>query len=111
METLPKKNCSIERLVTQPRSVALVKDGLKTQQRRDGVYGWPGETFVLDDMVFVITELKRQRLSDMTEADARAEGFSSLESYKDMILKMHPGMSWNEDALVWVHSFDRGMES
>jgi len=25
--------------------------------------------------------------------------------YRDIILKMHAGMTWNEDALVWVHSF------
>jgi len=43
----------------------------------------------------------------MTDADANAEGYPSLEMYKGLILKMHAGMSWNEDDLVWVHSFKR----
>lgn len=78
---------------------------MKTQQRRDGVYGLPGETFDLDGMTFVVTDLKRQRLGDMTDADAKAEGYPSLDMYRDIILKMHAGMTWEADALVWVHSF------
>lgn len=105
METYPEKNCSIDRLVTQPKLVAAAKAGTKTRQGRDGVYGWPGETFVLEDMTFVITDLKRERLGDMTDDDAKREGFMSLEMYKDIILKMHAGMTWNPDSLVWVHSF------
>ena len=105
MDTYPKKTCSIDRLVTQPRLVEAVKAGMKTQQRRDGVYGWPGETFDLDGMVFVISDLQRQRLGDMTDADAKAEGYPSLESYKDIILRMHAGMTWDAESLVWVHSF------
>jgi hypothetical protein len=41
----------------------------------------------------------------MTDEDARAEGFPGLAMYKDIILKMHTGMSWDDDHLVWVHSF------
>ena len=105
MENLPKKTCSIERLVTQPQLVAAAKAGTKTQQRRDGVYGWVGESFELEGMTFVVTDLSRQRLGDMTDEDARAEGFPGLAMYKDIILKMHAGMTWEEDHLVWVHSF------
>ncbi len=105
MENLPEKTCSIERLVTQPKLVAAAKAGTKTQQRRDGVYGWVGESFELDGMAFVVIGLSRQRLGDMTDEDARAEGFPGLAMYKDIILKMHTGMTWEEDHLVWVHSF------
>ncbi|MDO9104043.1 MAG: ASCH domain-containing protein [Methylovulum sp.] len=105
MESLPEKTCSIERLVTQPKLIAAAKAGVKTQQRRDGVYGWPGESFQLEGMDFIVTDLSRQRLGDMTDDDAKAEGFPGLEIYKDIILKMHTGMTWNADSLVWVHSF------
>jgi hypothetical protein len=105
MEAYPQKTCSIERLVTHTKLVEATKAGMKTQQRRDGVYGLPGETFDLDDMTFVVTDLQRQRLGDMTDADARAEGYPSLDMYKDIILKMHAGMTWEADSLVWVHSF------
>jgi hypothetical protein len=105
MEAYPEKTCSIDRLVTHAKLVEAAKAGMKTQQRRDGVYGWPGETFDLDGMTFVVTDLKRQRLGDMTDDDAKAEGYPCLDMYRDIILKMHAGMTWNEDSLVWVHSF------
>jgi hypothetical protein len=105
MDTYPQKTCSIERLITHPKLVAAAKEGLKTQQRRDGVYGWPGEEFTLDGMEFVMTELTRQCLGDMTDEHARAEGYPNLDLYKDIILKMHAGMTWNTEHLVWVHTF------
>lgn len=105
MENQPQKTCSIDRLVTHPKLVAATLAGTKTQQRRDGVYAWPGETFELEGTTFVVTDLSRQRLGDMTDEHARAEGYPNLEIYKDIILKMHAGMTWNADSLVWVHTF------
>ena len=105
MDSYPQKTCSIERLVTRPKLIAAAKNGIKTQQRRDGVYGWPGEEFELDGMVFVITALTRERLGDMTDEQALAEGYPNLDVYKEIILSMHAGMSWNNDHLVWVHTF------
>jgi hypothetical protein len=105
MQTYPQKTCSIDRLVTQPKLVEAAKNGVKTQQRRDGVYGWPGDTFMLDGRAFVITDLVCQRLGELTDQDARAEGFPDLETYKGLIIRMHPGMEWNPDDRVWVHSF------
>ncbi|MDD2661507.1 MAG: ASCH domain-containing protein [Methylococcales bacterium] len=105
MEVYPEKTCSIDRLVTHPKLVAAAKAGIKTQQRRNGVYGLPGETFDLDGVTFVITGLTRERLGDMNDAHAQAEGYPNLEMYKDLILKMHAGMTWNTDSLVWVHTF------
>jgi N4-acetylcytidine amidohydrolase len=107
MTALPEKTCSIARLITQPKLVTAVLAGIKTQQRRDGVYGWPGEVFTLGDSDFVITSLHRQRLGDMTDVDAKAEGYDDLQSYQAIILKMHANMVWNDDGLAWVHSFER----
>ncbi|MCX7099235.1 MAG: ASCH domain-containing protein [Methylococcales bacterium] len=105
MEAYPERTCSIDRLVTHPRLVAATLAGSKTQQRRDGVYGFPGETFELEGKLFEVTSLKRERLGDMTDEHAQAEGYPNLEMYKDIILKMHAGMTWNVDSLVWVHTF------
>lgn len=107
MESFPEKTCSLDRLVTHPKSVAAAVTGVKTEQRRHGVYGWPGETFDLDGVSFVMTDLYRQRVGDMTEQQAKAEGYNDLESYQDIIVKMHAGMVWNEDGLAWVHCFTR----
>jgi hypothetical protein len=107
MTELPKKTCAIERLVTHPKLVEAALSGRKTQQRRDGVYGYPEETFTLEGVDFVITALERKTIGDMTDADAQAEGYPTLEMYKNLILKMHAGMEWDESAPVWVHHFKR----
>ena len=104
-KTYPEKTCSIDRLVTHAKLVEATKSGIKTQQRRNGVYGYPGETFNLDELTFVITDLRQQRLGDMTDDDAKAEGYPSLAMYRDIILKMHAGMTWDDDGVAWVHSF------
>lgn len=99
MDAYPEKTCSIDRLVTHPKLVAATIAGIKTQQRRDGIYGLPGETFDLEGMTFVVTDLTRQRLGDMTDAHAIAEGYPNLEMYKDIILRMHVGMTGR--SIVW----------
>ncbi len=104
---LPAKTCELDRLVTQPKLIALAIKGDKTQQRRNGIYGYPGERFKLDGIEFEITTVSRQTLGDITEADAKAEGFDSLNDYQQLILRMHPGMQWQPDAQVWLHQFRR----
>jgi hypothetical protein len=103
----PPKTCEIDSLLRHPKLVAAAKAGLKTQQRRNGIYAYPGETFELDGAGFVITAVERRGLGEMTEDDAKAEGYPSLEAYRDLILKMHAGMSWDESHLVWVHHFEK----
>jgi hypothetical protein len=103
----PEKTCEISRLVTHPRLVAATVLGAKTQQRRDGLYAYPNEIFELEGIPFVVTSVERQTLGEMTDADAKAEGYPDLESYKQIILQMHKGMTWNESGLVWVHTFKR----
>jgi hypothetical protein len=105
MDNYPERTCSIERLVTHAKLVEAAKAGIKTQQRRDGLYAYPNETFELEGVKFMVTDVQRQRLGDMTDADAQAEGYPNLAMYKDIILKMHAGMTWNDDGLAWVHNF------
>jgi hypothetical protein len=104
-QNYPEKTCEIERLVTHPKLVEAALAGTKTQQRRNGIYGYPGEEFELEGTKFVITDLNHVRLGDMTEEDARAEGFPNIAFYRDVIIKMHAGMEWDEDHLVWLHEF------
>lgn len=103
----PARTCEITRLVTHPKLVAATIAGAKTQQRRDGLYAYPNETFELEGITFVVTSVERQRLGDMTDADAQAEGYPNLEMYQQIILKMHANMTWDADSLVWVHTFKR----
>ena len=107
MTDYPEKTCEIDRLVRHPKLVEAALSGKKTQQRRDGIYAYPGETFELEGVGFTVTSLERQKLGDMTDEDANAEGYPSLDMYKGLILKMHAGMTWEKDDQVWVHSFKR----
>ena len=107
MTEYPAKTCDIERLVRHPKLVAAALAGQKTEQRRDGLYAYPGETFELDGVMFEVTAVERQKIGDMSDADAQAEGYPSLAVYKQIILGMHANMSWNEDGLVWMHRFKR----
>jgi hypothetical protein len=103
----PEKTCSIDRLVRHKKLVEAAIEGKKTEQRRDGVYGYPGETFELEGKTFEITSLTHDRLGDMTEASAQAEGYKTLSDYRDLILRMHKGMEWDVEHRVWVHRFRR----
>ena len=105
----PAKTCEINRLVTHPKLVAATLAGTKTQQRRDGLYAYPNESFELEGINFIITTVKQQRLGDMTDADAQSEGYPNLETYKQIILRMHANMNWDESGLVWVHTFKRSI--
>ena len=103
----PEKTCTIDNLVRNAKLVRSTLSGEKTEQRRDGVYGYPGETFELEGETFEITSLTHDRLGDMGDAEARKEGFGDLEAYRSLIIRMHKGMSWDPDHLVWVHRFRR----
>lgn len=103
----PEKSCDVSRLVTHKSMVHAALCGEKTQQRRNGVYAYPGEDFDLEGTKFELVDLRQQRLGDMTEQDAVAEGYSSLQDYKDVILRMHKGMQWDEGTSVWLHIFRR----
>lgn len=102
---LPEKTCSIERLVTVEKDVEKVLEGKKTATRRNGVYAYPGEVMVLENQAFKIEALYSQTLGEMTDEDAKQEGYASLEAYKEAILALHPNMPWVPKMSVWVHAF------
>ena len=103
----PDKTCAIDRLVRHAMLVRSALKGEKTEQRRDGVYGYPGEQFELEGEKFKITSLTHDRLGDMGEAEAQKEGFEDMESYRSLIIRMHKGMEWDPEHRVWVHRFRR----
>ncbi|WML48752.1 ASCH domain-containing protein [Neobacillus sp. PS3-34] len=102
---LPEKSCSIERLVTLPEDVAKVLNGEKTATRRNGRYADVGEIMTLEGRGFVVEKVYSQSLGELTEENAKQEGYASLEDYKNSILSMHPGMPWVPQMRVWVHEF------
>ncbi|KMY52677.1 MULTISPECIES: ASCH domain-containing protein [Bacillaceae] len=102
---LPPKTCTIERLVTVPADVEKVLNGKKTATRRNGRYADIGEIMTLEGQEFVVERVYSQSLGELTDEQAKQEGYESLEEYKDSILSMHPGMPWVPSMKVWVHEF------
>ncbi|MFJ5759500.1 ASCH domain-containing protein [Neobacillus sp. NPDC093182] len=103
--TLPPKTCSIERLVTMESDVKKVLAGEKTATRRNGRYADPGEIMTLEGRRFVVERVYSQSLGELTDEDARREGYPTVEEYKQSILAYHPGMPWLPQMRVWVHEF------
>ncbi|MFC5452836.1 ASCH domain-containing protein [Paenibacillus aestuarii] len=103
--SLPPKTCTIERLVTLPADVEKVIQGRKTATRRNGRYADVGEIMTLEGHEFVVENVYSQSLGELTEDNAKQEGYADLEAYKQSILSMHPGMPWLPQMKVWVHEF------
>jgi hypothetical protein len=102
---LPPKTCSVEKLITVKTDVEKVLAGEKTATRRNGRYADPGEIMTLEGRQFVVDKVYSQSLGELTDEDARREGFSTVEEYKQSILAYHPGMPWLPQMRVWVHEF------
>ncbi|WLR51315.1 ASCH domain-containing protein [Bacillus tianshenii] len=102
---LPPKTCEIERLVTVPEDVEKVIAGKKTATRRNGRYADIGEVMELKGHKFVVEKVYSQTLGELTDDNAREEGYENLEEYKQSILSIHPGMPWLPHMSVWVHEF------
>ncbi|AEI41516.1 ASCH domain-containing protein [Paenibacillus mucilaginosus] len=104
-EALPPKTCSIERMVTVDADVAKVLSGEKTATRRNGRYADIGEIMELQGRKFEVTNVYSQSLGELTDENIKAEGYSSVEEYKNYIMSMHAGMPWMPQMRVWVHEF------
>ncbi|MBC7544038.1 MAG: ASCH domain-containing protein [Candidatus Sericytochromatia bacterium] len=104
---LPPKTCTIDRLVTRPEDVTKMLAGEKTAQRRNGRYADIGETWELAGKTFCVDAVYAQPLGEITDDQAEAEGYASLDDYREAILAMHAGMPWIPQARVWVHEFRR----
>jgi len=102
---LPPKTCSVEKLVTLKEDIQKVLEGKKTATRRNGRYADVGEVMTLEGQDFVVERVYSQSLGELTDENARQEGFDSLEDYKQSILSIHPGMPWVPQMRVWVHEF------
>jgi len=93
------------------RNLRKVLAGEKVQTRRIHKYTWTiGKTYAAKDRWFskpqghiTITRKFRQLLGDVSTQDAKKEGFSSLEEFKQEWTELHG--SWNPDEIVICYEF------
>lgn len=60
---------------------------------------------ILDGHLFIVEDVYPQSLKDLTEKNAREEGYTSLEAYKKALTSIHHGVVWDPDQIVWAHYF------
>lgn len=104
-EAWPPKTCGIERLITREEDRERVLSRKKTAVRRNGRYADPGEILTINGTAFEVHRVYRQAVADISDEDARTEGFADLEAYKTYIASLHAGAVWFPQAKVWVHEF------
>ncbi|MEW9677229.1 ASCH domain-containing protein [Lentibacillus sp. L22] len=105
-QTWPEK-FDIHKLVTIPEDIEKLIKGEKTSVRRNDRYADPGDTTKLDGHTFIIENVYPQKLKDVTEEDAKDEGYQSLEAYKQAITSIHEAVVWDPEMEVWVHELKR----
>ena len=75
-------------------------------------YGKPGDLLLVgprieDTLILEVTDIRVERLHDITDADVKAEGFESIEGYRiawELIFGKY-GNEWGKNPWVWVIDF------
>lgn len=88
-------------------------DGTKVQTRRTHKHTWKiGKTYSIRDKWFskpqghiLITRKFKQRLSDITEEDAKKEGFTGIEEFKQAWTEIYGPGSWNPNLIVTAYEY------
>lgn len=97
----------INKLVTRQESIDRIIKGEKVSERRNDRYADIGEELVLQGHAFVVEDVFPQQLKEMTDADAKAEGFPDLGAYKELLTHIHQAAVWDAEAVVWAHYLKR----
>lgn len=93
-----------------------ILEGKKVATSRGKRYGWVGNVFVVGDVSFKITNVRRRRIDDVAQNDYRAEGFSSPDEFISYYMMVKnktrarfgkPPVEYNPDEIVYYHEFHR----
>ncbi|GAA0429061.1 hypothetical protein GCM10008983_01730 [Lentibacillus halophilus] len=93
----------INRLVTIQNDVDKIIGGKKTSVRRNDRYADPGDSMTLNGRTVIVEHVFPQKLREITDDDARQEGYSDLEEYKSGITSIHGEDVWDPEQVVWAH--------
>jgi hypothetical protein len=102
-------------ILFRPEHVPVILAGRKTQTRRLGKKRWNvgavhqarsrlfGEPFAL----LVIRAVRQERLSSVSDEDAKREGYDTKRDYLEAFARIHRAGKRISDRLVWVIDFAR----
>lgn len=93
----------INKLISREDDIDKIIKGDKTSERRNDRYADAGDEIELKNHVFTVANIYPQQLKEMTEQDAKQEGFKSLDEYKKVLTSIHQGAVWEPEQVVWVH--------
>lgn|SRR5699024_7811839 len=93
----------IEKLISREKDITKLIEGEKLSVRRNDRYADEGDQILLDGHLFTVTDVYPQQLKNMTEQQAKDEGYESLSAYKDILTHIHEGAVWDPDQYVWAH--------
>lgn len=93
----------INKLVTIEESINKIKTGEKISERRNDRYADDGDEVLLSGHLFVVEKVFPQFLKNMTEKDAKDEGYASLAEYKEALTSIHEAAVWDPEQLIWAH--------
>ena len=79
--------------------------GEVTQLHRGNQYADTGDRFEIDGTTFEVTTVETERLGELTDEDARAEGSPNLAAYRERIERTHD-TEWDDDNEVVLHEFE-----
>ena len=97
----------INQLVTRQKDIDKMINGEKTSVRRNDRYADPGDELVLSGHTFIIENVYPQKLKELTDENAKQEGFDSLDAYKEVLTSIHHGSVWDPETTVWVHELEK----
>lgn len=101
-EEWPEKY-GINKLLSIDEDIYKITRGDKISVRRNDRYADIGDELVLNGHLFEITNVYPQFLKNVTDKNAREEGYDCLNSYKEALTSIHETAVWDPEQLVWAH--------
>ena len=98
-------------MMFKKQHINMILEGLKTQTRRKGkmrysvgkVYGIRCRLYDRSKHFILITRRFRERLGNISEADAQKEGYGSIANFKKVWIEING--SWNPKEIVTAYEF------